>query len=132
MALAITNGIIINNNKRWRTIRVLNDEIDLVFEITQDANGYFITTLVDRPEKNPVIIDSGTGIRYFLAIKDAYPENVSYEPLLYLDSNDCVDMCEMLSDNNNLLKDLQTSLTELTLDVSEITVEETSNGWKII
>jgi len=133
MALYVINGILKNNTKRWKKYRVLNDEADAVFEVKKDSNDKLYIEEINKPEKNSVLVDEATGIRYFLAVKDSDPEDTVYDAILYLDSNDCVDMCEVIHENNLLIKELQSSIAEIGIDIDNISGdEETENGWKLI
>jgi len=131
MALAIRNNELYNNNKKWKTYRVLNDELNKVYKILIDDDDALYIKETNRPEKNDPIIDDVTGLRYFIAIKNINDEDDVYDAMLYLDSYDCVDMCETTKNNNDLLNEIKVMIENKTLN-DDIELEITQNGWKII
>jgi len=132
MRLYVDNGVIKLNNKSWKTIRILNDELTQVYELKLENNNIVINES-NRPERNKEYTDESTGVNYFLAIRDREPDDTEYEPILYLDSFDCVDLCDITHENNDLLKSINMLLENMTLDnESEDQLEVTENGWKLI
>ncbi len=133
MALYVENGVIRNNNKRWKRYRILSDEIDRVYEIKLDNDDNLYLEEVDKPEKNDPLEDTLTGINYFFAIRDRDTEDTIYEPILYLDSYECTDMCETIHSTNEIIKELQIIIVNMELNNgNEDQLEVTSNGWKLI
>jgi len=117
MAIYVADGVIKQDNKTWYRHRILNDELTQVYEITLSATNVLGLKAINRPERTKLLIDKVTGIRYFLAIVDRYPNDSIYEPILYLDSSDCPDTC--------------TKLDQLQLSIDSLAVNTTS-PWKII
>jgi len=132
MRLYVDNGVIKLNNKSWRTIRILNDELTQVYELKL-RNSNIVIIESNRPEKNTDYVDVSTGIKYFLAIRDKNVDDAVYDPTLYLDSFDCIDLCDITHENNDLLKGINLLLENMTIENgTEGQLEVTENGWKLI
>ena len=128
MALAIRNGELYNNDDRWKTYRVLNDELETVYEINIDDNDNLYLEETNRPEDNDPIIDEVTGATYFVAIRDLNSEDDAYDAIIYIDTNDCIELCDLVKDTNNKVNEILVRIGEMETQTEEFT----SNGWKLI
>lgn len=75
MALVINDGVVSNDAEAWVEYFVLNKELTGVYEITMPA-GVLTGTLTDAYERNVPIVDSVTGIKYYLTVEE---EIVSFD-----------------------------------------------------
>jgi len=132
MALYVENGIIKNNDKRWKTYRILNDELTQVYKLKKDNDDNLYLEETSKTEKNDELEDIATGVNYFFAIRDGDPDDNIYEATLYLDTFDCVDMCETIHKNSDDLAEIKSILVDMNLENSMEQLEVTTNGWKLI
>jgi hypothetical protein len=118
MALYVEDGVLKNNEDIWKEYRVLNDELDTVYEISVDEDEFILTEIL-RPEKNDILIDINNNKKYFLAIRE------ESESVLYLQ--------DFEFNIHDEINDIKVTVSNIEINSGTNESEDyTENGWRLI